>query len=374
MKKWMVALLFCMIFLSGCSGKNESTVIKNETKKIESDYIYRSYGLEIPYNRNTMDLDYIAEQCIGIIANKDGQIEMITLTRSVKEQFRDKAKKFIKQNKQLTPDMLECRVWKFCLNEEREWHREAVCQTSFVNEEEITKLNAQMVKFKPTYDREGNFVLFMQYTIKTEDGRSKYGIQAYQIKEKKWKMLGEYTYTENGENVEEPINMCMAENDNLFVSKMDGSIIKYNFSMEKIVDESTAFMADLSLSAFSNEYGFCKDNSKNEIIIFDIDGLIEEKRLSIPEISATGSEVMGANSESVVYYVNSLGIYRESMDETGLDKIFSANAFTGVSIEDMVYNYIGVSDKGDMIIHMYDPLDESTREYIYLIEKIEVDK
>lgn len=364
-------LLFCVVVLSGCSEQNDSKRSVNMEENASLKDVYMSFDLEIPYDKNTVELDYIAEQCIGLLTNKDGQIEMYTVTRSVMEPFREEAENLMKQKGQLRPEMLECRIWKFTLDEEKSWHREAVCKSSFVNEEEIIELNTKIVKFLPSYDREGNLIVFMQYSIQTQNNNSAYSIRAYRLKDKSWNMLGEYTYEEKEEDIQEPINIYMDVNDNLIVTRMDGSVIKYSFTLKELIDESDDLGGDLSLSTFSNEYGFCKDNSKNEIVLFDTDEFIEEKRLSIPETNKSGPEVMGVNSKGVLYYANALGIYRKNMEETGLEKIFSMDAVSGVVVENMIFNFIGVSDEGDMILHMYDPLDKDVQESIYLIKKVE---
>lgn len=364
-------LLVCIVVLSGCSEQNDNIRIDNVGENVDSKDIYMSYNLEIPYDKNTTELDYIAEQCIGLLTNKDGQIEMYTVTRSVMEPFREEAENLMKQKGQLRPEMLECRIWKFTLDEERNWDRKAVCKNSFVNEEEIIELNTKIVKFSPSYDREGNLIVFMQYSIQTENNNSAYSIRAFRLKDKSWNMLGEYTYEENEEDIQEPINIYMDVNDNLIVARMDGSVIKYSFTLKELIDESDDLGGDLSLSTFSNEYGFCKDNSKNEIVLFDTDEFIEEKRLSIPETNKFGPEVMGVNSKDALYYANALGIYTENTEETGLKKIFSMDTVSGIVVENMVFNFIGVSGEGDMVLHMYDPLDEAAQEYIHLIQKIE---
>ncbi len=364
-------LLFCVVVLSGCSEQNDIKRSVNMEENASLKDVYMSFDLEIPYDKNTTELDYIAEQCIGLLTNKDGQIEMYTVTRSVKERFREEAENLMKQKEQLRPEMLECRIWKFTLDEERNWDRKAVCKSSFVNEEEIIELNTKIVKFSPSYDREGNLIVFMQYSIQTENNNSAYGIRAYRLKDKRWNMLGEYTYEENEEEIQEPINTYMDSNDNLIVARMDGSIIKYSFTLKELIDESDNLGGDLSLSTFSNEYGFCKDNNKNEIVLFDTDEFVEEKRLSIPETNQSGPEVVGVNSKDALYYANAQGIYRENMEGTGLEKIFSMDVVSGVVVENMMFNFIGVSDEGDMILHMYDPLDKDVQESIYLIKKVE---
>lgn len=364
-------LLFCVVVLSGCSEQNDSKRSVNMEENAGSKDVYMSFDLEIPYDKNTVELDYIAEQCIGIISNKDGQMEMYTVTRSVIERFREEAENIIEQKKQLRPDMLECRIWKFTLDEEKSWHREAVCKRSFVNEEEIIELNTKIVKFSPSYDREGNLIVFMQYSIQTENNKSAYSIRAYRLKDKRWNVLGEYTYEEKEGDIQEPINTYMDVNDNLIVARMDGSIIKYSFTLKELIDESDDLGGDLSLSTFSNEYGFCKDNNKNEIVLFDTDEFVDAKRLSIPETNQSGPEVMGVNSKDALYYANAQGIYRENMEETGLEKIFSMDAVSGVAVENMIFNFIGVSGEGDMILHMYDPLDKAAQESIYLIKKVQ---
>ncbi len=364
-------LLVCIVVLSGCTKQNDNIRIDNVRENVDSKDIYMSYNLEIPYDKNTTELDYIAEQCIGLLTNKDGQIEMFTVTRSVKERFREEAENLIKQKEQLRPEMLECRIWRFTLDEERNWDRKAVCKSSFVNEEEILKLNTKLVKFSPSYDLEGNLTVFMQYSIETENDNSAYGIRAFKLENKGWKTLGEYIYEENEEDIQEPIKTYMDVNDNLIVARMDGSIIKYNFTLKELIDESDDLGGDLSLSTFSNEYGFCKDNSKNEIVLFDTGEFVEEKRLSIPETNKSGPEVMGVNSKDTLYYANALGIYTENNEETGLKKIFSMDTVSGVAVENMMFNFIGVSSEGDMILHMYDPIDEAAQEYIHMIKKVE---
>lgn len=371
MKSVVIALLFCAIVLFGCSKQEDTPKIVNVEKNVQAEDTYMSCNLEIPYDKNTIELDYIGEQCIGLLTNKEGQIEMYTVTHSVMERFRDEAENLIKQKKQLRAEMLECRVWKFSLDEERNWHRESVCKNSFIKEKEIAERNPQIIKYSTSYDREGNLLVFMQYSCQTENGDSSYSIRVYRLEDSSWKTLGECTYTENEDDVQEPINACIDSKDNLIVARMDGSIIKYNFSLNKLVDESDEFKGDLSLSAFSNEYGFSKNNSENEIIRFDTDEFIEEKRLSIPEISKSGPEVIGVNSKDVFYYANSLGIYGENAEETVLEKKFSMDIVSGVVVENMIFNYMGVSDEGDMILHMYDPSNENAQEYIYLIKKVE---
>lgn len=370
MRLLVSALLICVVILSGCSEQNNTRTVNME-ENVDSDDVYVSYNLEIPYDKNTTELDYIAEQCIGLLTNEDGQIEMYTVTRSVIERFKEEAERLVEQKRQLRPEMLECRIWKFTLDEERSWHREAVCKSSFVNEEEISKLDTKIVRFLPSYDREGNLIVFVQYNIETEDDGSAYGIRAYKLENKEWRTLGEYIYEENEEDVQEPINIYMDANDNLIVARMDGSIIKYSFALKELISESDDLGEDLSLCAFSNEYGFCKDNSKNEIVLFDADEFVEEKRLSIPETNKSGPEVIGVNSKDVFYYVNALGIYTKNTEETGLEKIFSMDAVSGIVIENMMFNFVGVSGEGDVILHMYDPLDEAAQEYIQLIKKAE---
>lgn len=367
MRLIIVVLLFCMLIVSGCSEKKEDqNMVVNMEKEKGINEVYTSQRLEVPYDRNTTELDYIAEQCIGIITNKEGRIEMFTVTRSVKEHFREEADKLIEQQKQLRADMLECRVWKFFLDEEKNWHREAVCDSSLIDEAEIADLNTKVVKFVPSYNREGNFVVFMQYSF-DQNGGSAYGIRVYELEEKKWKALGEYTYEESDGNLQEPVNVCMASEEELLVARMDGTLVKYNFSLEEETDEGTEFSGDISFGAFSNEYGFGKSDSENKIMVFDIDDFVEEKQLTIPEKDVTGSEAMGVNSKDVIYYANALGVYREN-EEATLEKICSTDIVSGVTVENMVFNYMGVSDDGDVVIHMYDPMDENTPEYIYLLK------
>ena len=136
MKKIICILLIVIMGIVGCGKKEKISVVTNKIQEnMEDKKVFTSHQLEIPFDR------------IGVLTNTEGDMELFTLTRSVKKKYRKKASELIKEKKQLTADMLECRIWKFVLDEDERWQRQVVSENALFDEEDVVNESAKYVKY-----------------------------------------------------------------------------------------------------------------------------------------------------------------------------------------------------------------------------------
>lgn len=368
MKKIICVMIVMMIGITACGKEQNTSVVTNQIREKEEDKkVFTAHQLEIPFDRNTTQLDYIAEECIGVLVNSKGEIEMLTLTRSVKEEYRQKAEKMIKEKKQLTADMLECRVWKFMLDEDDKWKREAVSEKALFDEKDIVDENADFVKYAPIYNSEGNLVIIVCFNKKLGEGQEKYVQRVYCLSDKKWGYMGEYSYVEKDNTVQEPIKYAMDTNNHLLVAKMDGTVTKYDFGLKQEIDASTDFSFDLSEAAFVDGVGYSKNGDDNTIVEFNMDDLTEERVIQNSEKPSSGPEILTVDGQGNVFLINSLGIFEAGEGEDTMKKVSSLDMISGVTIEDMVFDYSCVDKSGAIYIHMYDTSEEAMQQHFYKI-------
>ena len=98
MKKIICILLIVIMGIVGCGKKEKISVVTNKIQEnMEDKKVFTSHQLEIPFDRNTLELDYIAEEGIGVLTNTEGDMELFTLTRSVKKKYRKKASELLRK-------------------------------------------------------------------------------------------------------------------------------------------------------------------------------------------------------------------------------------------------------------------------------------
>ena len=370
MKKIICILLIVIMGIVGCGKKEKISVVTNKIQEnMEDKKVFTSHQLEIPFDRNTLELDYIAEEGIGVLTNTEGDMELFTLTRSVKKKYRKKASELIKEKKQLTADMLECRIWKFVLDEDERWQRQVVSENALFDEEDVVNESAKYVKYEPVYDMNGNFMIIVSFDKEDENGQENYIQWVYQLANKKWGYLGEYSYVEKDNSIQEPLRYAVDCQKNLIVAKIDGSVSKYDLELKKEIDISTDFSFDLSEMVFSTEMGYSRKEEDNTIVSFYMDDFVQDKVIKMPEKSSSGPEILAVNQKQDVVLINSTGIFEMGENDV-MKKVSSKDMISGVEIDKVVFDYACIDKDGAIYLYMYDYSDESRTPFFYKIEEV----
>ena len=364
MRKKIIALLLVVcLMVAGCSSGKENKVINSIPQKNES-IRYVEQKSTVPFSSSTTELDYIAEQSVNVILNADGVLEWYTVSRPVKGKYIDKASNAIHNQQQLSPEWLGYKIWRFTQDKQGEWIREAVGE-SVVDEDRTIKGS------RVFYDDNQVLHLVIHYESPNEDGNTEYTLRLFQLEQSNWTEEGKFSYTEEEEEVIEPVNYCVSPSRELIVARANGEIVKFDIVSGDQIDSSTDSRFDLTCAVFQDGSGYCKDDEKNRVVIFDMDTLVESASISLPEKRTQGSEILSVDDQGNMYVLNCLGIYRAKPGEDSFTRLSEADIFYEASVDNLVFLDFCVLDENQMYVYMYDSSTESMDDYFDKIVNVE---
>lgn len=77
----------------------ETTVESSEKVNPVNNFAYIAESFEVPFSESSFELDHITENEIGLLVNPEGEMEWYTISRSVKEKYRNEAEKYLEEEK-----------------------------------------------------------------------------------------------------------------------------------------------------------------------------------------------------------------------------------------------------------------------------------
>lgn len=364
-KRFLVIALMGLVMCS-CAKSNEAeNVVTNSIPITKEEGKYITKKMDFPYDKYTVELDYIAEESAGMLTNPSGEMEWITVSRAVKSKYKNQATQTIKMNKQLKPEWLECRVWKFSLSKDGDWIREAVGENAVTNEKRGIN------RFITFYHKEELYFVFIN-DDRLDKTRSIYTLSLFKLENNKWKSLNDFTCSDEdkGGGLKDPVN-CFIDSQGLFdVANIDGEILKYDISNGKKVDESTDFKFDLAEALFDENYGYSIDVDNNEVLVYNMDTLIEDKRIKIPEKTENNYWNMRMDGDRNLYLFDKSKIYCASEGEESFELIGDVTSVDGALSDNMVLIDMYVVNKDKMYVYLYDNSSEEMKDYVIQIKRV----
>ncbi|MFR0864993.1 MAG: hypothetical protein ACLTHS_08490 [Eubacterium sp.] len=95
-KKLYLLLCGVTLMITACSFNDSQNVSDQENKQqlaVQEKESYTARRYELPYTKNSSELDRIQEMSIGIATTEEGALEWYTVRTAVKKKYREKYKK-----------------------------------------------------------------------------------------------------------------------------------------------------------------------------------------------------------------------------------------------------------------------------------------
>lgn len=349
-----VLMTVCVLVLAACGEEVEETTVENSEKvNPVNNFVYIAESFEVPFEENSFELDHITENEIGLLVNPEGEMEWYTISRSVKEKYRNEAEKYLEEKKSFEAKWLEYRVWRFTSDEDKNWKREEV-----EPERGIADESPQFVKADIFYGADNRLYLVMRYEEKASDEKTEYRLCLYSLAEGKWEKGIEVSYQDGEEELSYPVACYVNSANQFLVAQTDGAVRSYVLTTGEQKDISSDFSFDVGDITFKDGMGYSIDDDQNRVVVFDDETLVEEYSVSIPEESEQGNGVISVGHDDQLILLNRAGIYRSDLKEGQFTQISSADIFSSLAIEHLVFNKIAAVDQNEFYISMYDMKSE----------------
>lgn len=350
LKKICASVVVGLLLLTGCGKEPENNPTVNENALSQEESInYMEEKFEVPFERTSFELDYITEDSIGLLTNPDGTVEWYTISRSVKEKYRDQAKDYIKQEKTFEKEWLEYRIWRFTFDEEKQWDREEVEKDRGLADESLQYAGAKVF-----YGADNYLYLVLRYEKELEDGRTEHTLGLFGLKDGTWSKVMDVSYQDGEENLSFPVSYYVNSANHFLVAQTDGAIRSYLMSTGEEADISSDFKFDVSNVIFKDGMGYSLDEDNNQVVVFDDETLVEEYKISIPEKLSEGGNRFEAGRNDTLLIYNKAGIFVSQSKEEKFTKVSSADIFNSVSIDHLAIREMAVVNKDEFYVSMYE--------------------
>lgn len=222
----------------------------------------------------------------------------------------------------------------------------------------IADESSQFVKADVFYGADNRLYLVMRYEEKASDVKTEYRLCLYSLAEGKWEKGIEVSYQDGEEELSYPVACYVNSANQFLVAQTDGAVRSYVLTTGEQKDISSDFSFDVGDITFKDGMGYSIDDDQNRVVVFDDETLVEEYSISIPEESEQGNGVISVGHDDQLILLNRAGIYRSDLKEGEFTRISSADIFSSLAIEHLVFNKIVAVDQNEFYISMYDMKSE----------------
>ena len=363
-KKLYLLLCGVTLMITACSFNDSQNVSDQENKQqlaVQEKESYTARRYELPYTKNSSELDRIQEMSIGISTTEEGALEWYTVRTAVKKKYREKYKKCVAENQSIDPQWYSYYIMCYSLDDFGKWE-----QQMYEYQGDAKKMRNQFAKGKVFRGEDEKTYLFLLFCDDQEDSR-KYGIELFNLENNQWKQCFETSYIQDGTENLYPINCYVDANSKIFLPLLNSKIKIFNLKTGEEDSNDYEFQTQTPTSVFYDGKLALYNPTSSEIIILTLDDFQEAGKITNTDSKAVLYSYV-AYADSEIWLATNNGIYKAGLTDEEFVQISDYSELETVSMDRSIIYDFTVGENGMIYLHY---MQEDGSEGLVVVKKNE---